>query len=132
MISKERIILLLLVVLSLFYLASGIALYFFSQLTFDSMPAYYGAFNNHFVKDAGLAFLSSGILLVFALLREKQRYIYSFCASIFVVLHGLFHVQMLLSGMVPGEYTAYELAQVIIPAFVLFVLVGVIHGEQKT
>lgn len=95
------------------------------------MPEYYGLFNNHFIKDAGLAFLSSGILLVFALFRESERLVYSFCASIFVVLHGLFHIQMLLGGMVPGEYVAYELMQVVIPAFVLLVLVGIIYGSRK-
>lgn len=131
MLSKERIIVLLLGLMSLFYLASGIALYFFSQLTFDTMPGYYGVFNNHFIKDAGLAFSSSGILLVLALFRESERLIYSFCAAIFVMLHGLFHIQMLLSGMIPSEYIAYELMQVIVPAFVLLVLVAVIYGRQK-
>lgn len=127
----ERLIVTLLGLMSLFYFASGIALYFFSQQTFDSMPSYYGAFNNHFIKDAGLAFASSGILLVFAIIKKPERFIYSFCASLFVVLHGLFHVKMLFSGMVPDDYLPYELLQVIIPAFVLMILVGVIYRQQK-
>ena len=131
MLSKERIIGLLLGLMSFFYLASGIALFFFSQLTFDTMPSYYGVFNNHFIKDAGLAFTSSGILLAFALFRERDRLIFSFSASLFVVLHGLFHIQMLLGGMVPREYLAYEVMQVIVPVFVLLVLVGLIYFRKK-
>ncbi len=127
MLNREKIIVLLLGLMSLFYLISGVALHFFSQLTFDTMPGYYGVFNNHFIKDAGLAFSSSGILLAIALFRENERLSFSFCASIFVVLHGLFHVQMLLGGMIPGEYVAYELMQVIVPAIVLMVLIGAMY-----
>jgi hypothetical protein len=131
MASKDKVIPFLLALMSLFYLASGVALYFFPLQTYETLPGYYGAFNNHFIKDAGLAFSSSGIMLALALFRSNERFIYSFCAALFVVLHALFHIQMLLTGMVPPEYTFYELLQVIIPAFVVLVLVGVIYGKQQ-
>ena len=123
----DKVIVVSLSLLAVFYLASGIALYFFTQQTFDSLPSYYGAFNNHFVKDAGLAFTSSAILLILAIIRKSQRLVYSFSASIFVVLHGLFHVQMLFSGMIPGDYLSYELLQIILPASALLALVTLIY-----
>lgn len=71
-------------------------------------------------------------MLALALFRSNERFIYSFCAALFIVLHALFHSQMLLTGMVPAEYTVYELLQVIIPAFVVLILVGVIYSKQKS
>lgn len=127
----QKIIVGLLAVLALFYLAAGVSLYFFSQSTFESLPSYYGVFNAHFVKDAGLAFSSSGILLALAVLSTKYRLQYAFSASLFVVFHGLFHVQMLATGMVPEGYTGYELLQIVMPASVLLVLVGVLYANQR-
>ena len=117
--------------LAIFYFSSGVALYFFSQQIFESLPEYYGAYNAHFVKDAGLAFSSSAILLLLAIINKPQRLVYSFSASLFVVLHGLFHIQMLLAGMVPGEYLGYELIQIILPASVLFGLVVLIYVVRE-
>lgn len=126
----QKIIVGLLAVLALFYLAAGVSLYFFSQSAFDSLPDYYGVFNAHFVKDAGLAFSSSGILLCLAVFDAKHRFQYAFAASLFVVFHGLFHVQMLATGMVPADYTVYELLQVVLPALVTLVLVGVLYARR--
>ena len=123
----NRAIVASLVLLSGFYLISGIVLFFFSQHIFNTLPEYYGLFNNHFVKDAGIAFLCSGIMLVLAVFDAARRFIYSFCASLFVVLHALFHVHMIFSGMVPGAYLGYELLQVIAPAFFLLLLLCVIY-----
>ena len=128
---EDKIIVALLGLLAVFYLASGIALYFHPMQTFDSLPSYYGEFNHHFVKDAGLAFTSSAILLFLAVFKRRERLIYSFSASLFVVLHGLFHVQMLLSGMVPKAYLGDELVQVIAPAMLLLGLVVVIYARQR-
>lgn len=130
--SNDKFITAILSLVTVFYLASGIVLYFFPQQTFDSLPAYYGVFNSHFVKDAGLAFLSSGLLLVLSVTRRNERFLFCFCASIFVVLHALFHLHMLYKGMVPGEYLSYELLQVLLPALVLFILVLIIYKRDNT
>jgi hypothetical protein len=92
------------------------------------MLGYYEIFNNYYIKDAGLAFLSPGILWVLSLFRERERLIYSFCDSVFIVLHGLFHIRMLFSGMVPSDYVAYELIPVIVPVCILLVLVALIYA----
>ncbi|MEM8560922.1 MAG: hypothetical protein AAGF57_01740 [Pseudomonadota bacterium] len=127
----ERTVAVLLGLLAIVYLFSGLALLFFSKTMFDSLPVYYGVFNGHFVKDAGLAFMSSGILLFIAVLRAEQRLLFSFSASLFVVLHGLLHIQMLVTGMVPSTYITYELLQIILPAALLLLLVCVLYARQR-
>ena len=131
MITRDKLIAVMLLLLAMLYLASGTALYFFALPTFESLPNYYGEFNSHFVKDAGLAFSSSAILLLLAVFNKSQRFIYSMSASLFVVFHGLFHVQMLLMGMVPTDFIVYELLRVILPATVLLILVAVIYHHDK-
>lgn len=131
MLTTERLILFSLWLMAAFYAVSGIALYFSPQQTFESLPAYYGDFNIHFVKDAGIAFFSSGLMLAFAAAKKALRLTFCLCASLFVVLHGLFHVQMIVGGMVPTDYLPYELVQIILPASLLLVLLGVIYATQR-
>lgn len=128
----ERTVAVLLGLLAIVYLFSGLALLLFSKAMFDSLPQYYGTFNAHFVKDAGLAFMSSGLLLCLAVFRAKQRLLFSFSASLFVVFHGLLHVQMLVTGMVPPGFVTYELLQVVIPAGLLLVLVCILYVRRDT
>lgn len=130
--GNDRIIVALLAITALFYTASGIVLYFLPERTFDSLPGYYGAFNLHFVKDAGLAFLSSGLMLVLALLMPALRLVFAFCASLFVELHALFHLQMVLSGMVPSQYYSYEVLQIFLPALVLLAAVLLLYKRYKS
>lgn len=132
MFKLEKIALTLLVFMALFYTSSGIALFWFTQFTFDSLPKYYGQFNNHFIKDAGLAFLSTGIMLIAAIYHKPSRVILSICGAIFVVLHALFHIQMLLGGMVPAGFISNEMLQVVLPAALLIVVVALIYKTSKS
>ena len=123
MIKLEKTALFILALLALFYIVSGIALFVMTKFTYNMLPDYYGDFNNHFIKDAGLAFLSSGIMFAISLFQSQLRITLAMCGSFFVVLHGMFHIQMIASGMVPVEFYGYELLQIIIPAILSLVVV---------
>ena len=119
----QRILRVSIGVLALFYLSTGVFFYFFPHDAFGLLPAYYGEFNVHFVKDAGLAFSSSGILLLAGILRQRVELPYLYGGSLFVFLHAGFHIQMLVAGMVPDAFIAYEVSQVIAPSLILLLLV---------
>lgn len=123
MTTGEKILTGLLILMALVFTLSGLNFYFNSEAAFSGLPSYYGVFNNHFVKDAGIAFTCSGIMLGLGAFNRRSRLIFVFCGSLFVVLHGLFHVSMLLKGMVPSEFYPLEFGGVIGPAFITLVLV---------
>jgi hypothetical protein len=90
------------------FVLNGVYAFFFSVQFFDLLPDYYGAFNNHFVKDAGIAFASSGLLLLLSLKMTAWRVPLTLGGAMFVILHGVFHLQMLTMGMAT---TRVELAK---------------------
>lgn len=63
-----------------------------------------GAYNAHFMRDVGLAFLLSAAALYFGTLR-KDRVIALFGAG-FPLLHGVFHLLMWLKAGLPVNATA--------------------------
>ena len=130
-VRSHPLLLALLGLLALFYTASGLLLYFTPEDTFAGLPAYYGDFNLHFVKDAGLAFLSSGVLLLAAVRTPAHRLRYSLCGALFVVLHALFHLQMLVGGMIPPDYYGYEFVQIFLPALLLVVAVAWLASDGR-
>lgn len=105
------------VVLGTFFLLTGLYAFFLPETFFNSIGDYYGIYNLHFVKDAGISFFGSGLLLLAALKYRQWQVPLTLGGAMFVVLHGLFHMQMLLMGMVPtGADIAREIALVITPA----------------
>ena len=118
--------------LGLIFLLTGIFAFFQPQQFFDSIGNYYGLFNYHFVKDAGLAFSSSGFLLLLSVRMPEWKVPLTLGGAMFVVLHGLFHVQMLVMGMVPtaGDVVK-ELAMIVTPAILTVVLFVMCYREDR-
>jgi len=103
--------------------ATGLFAFFLPEHFFNLLPSYYGSLNIHFVKDAGLSFLSSGLLLTLSLTYAKWRIPLTLGGILFVFLHGLFHAQMLINGMA-STFTdlAVEIIVIIIPSVLAFTL----------
>lgn len=105
------------VVLGLGFLITGLFAFFAPTQFFSLLGSYYGTFNSHFVKDAGIAFFCSGFLLLLSLKIIQWRLPLTFCGSLFVILHGAFHTQMIMRGMVPTAFDiGIELVVIIMPS----------------
>ncbi len=87
------------VILGIGFAVTGIFAFVSSETFFGLLGDYYGAFNSHFVKDAGIAFLSAGCLLLLSTRITKWCVPLTLGGSLFIILHGLFHIQMLIMGM---------------------------------
>jgi hypothetical protein len=83
---------------------------------------YYGTLNYHFVKGAGIAFVS-GSLFLLSLKSIAWRLPFTLGGALFVILHGVFHVQMLIMGMAtaPADI-AFEVLVVISPSVLAAIL----------
>jgi hypothetical protein len=104
-------------VLGFGFLVTGLFAFFYPAEFFSLLGDYYGTFNYHFVKDAGIAFISSGSLLLLSLRFIQWRLPLTLGGALFVVLHGVFHLQMLIMGMAttPADI-AFEVLVVISPS----------------
>ena len=118
-------------VLGFGFFVTGLFAFFLPLAFFSLLGDYYGTFNFHFVKDAGIAFISSGSLLLLSLRFIEWRLPLTLGGALFVVLHGLFHLQMLIMGMAtaPADI-AFEVLVVISPA-VLAALLLIIRIRER-
>ena len=99
------------VILGIGFTVTGIFVFACPETFFGLLGKYYGAFNNHFVKDAGIAFFSAGCLILLSTRITKWCVPLTLGGSLFIILHGVFHVQMLAMGMAP---TALDVAKEIL------------------
>lgn len=88
-------------VLGFGFSAAGLFAFILPATFFGLLGDYYGEFNYHFVKDAGIAFFSSGLLILLSQWVAMWRLPLLFGGALFVTLHGVFHIQMLFMGMAP-------------------------------
>ena len=99
------------IILGIGFTVTGIFAFACPETFFGLLGKYYGAFNNHFVKDAGIAFFSAGCLILLSTRITKWCVPLTLGGSLFIILHGVFHVQMLAMGMAP---TALDVAKEIL------------------
>jgi len=110
-------------VLGAAFAITGVFAFISPEVFFRLLGDYYGIFNSHFVKDAGIAFFSSGGLILLSCKISKWSVPLTLGGSLFIILHGLFHVQMLAMGMVPTALDlAIELVIIISPSVATAVL----------
>ena len=85
---------LLLLSIALLNLMTGAVIFFAPQFFYETVPgvSMMGPFNLHFVRDAGLAYFGSGVLL--ALAWRREQYAFAYGGALWPCLHALFHIQI--------------------------------------
>jgi hypothetical protein len=82
----------------------------------------FGAFNPHFVRDIGCAFVTVGAALVWAGFAPRFRLPLVGTASVFYVAHALLHVYDTTRGAVDAHHWLLDLPGVYLPAVLLVVV----------
>ena len=75
-----------------------------------------GPFNPHFVRDIGVAFLTTAVALGWAARDLPRAYPLHVVATVFIVGHGLLHVWDILAGRLPMSHWVIDLPGVFVPA----------------
>lgn len=75
-----------------------------------------GAYNEHFVRDIGVAFAVMAVALGWAALRPAVRAPLAVIATLFLVLHAALHVFDSARGYLPAGHWQHDLAGVYVPA----------------
>lgn len=123
---------LLAVILGAAFTATGVFAFSCPEVFFSLLGDYYGAFNRHFVQDAGIAFFSAGGLLLLSTKVPDWSVPLTLGGSLFIIFHGLFHVQMLTMGMAPTSLdVAKELIIIISPSVLTALLLALRIKEHR-
>jgi len=96
----------LLAAIAVLNLLTGFVVFFAPQFFYDTVPgvSMMGPFNLHFIRDAGLAYFGSGVLLMVAL--RRGEYAFAFGGVLWPCLHALFHIQIWLARGAPADLVA--------------------------
>jgi len=99
----HRTILLSIAVLNIF---TGLQIFFMPEFFYENIPGVkmMGPFNLHFIRDAGLSFCASALLMGFGW--HKRDYSWSVAGAIWPVFHALFHLQMWVARGFPADLVA--------------------------
>jgi len=112
------------------YTLTGLILFFESHTFYETLGYIYGPFSEHFIKDGGLAFLSSGILFGLSHFIKKARHSLQWAGLLFLNLHALFHIWILLRHH--GNHSIpLELGLNILPPFFLSLFVWKNNKDGK-
>ena len=90
----------------------------------------FGAFNPHFVRDIGCAFVAVGAALVWAAFAPRFRLPLAGVSALFLVAHAVLHVYDTARGAVDSHHWWLDLPGVYLPALVLVIATGAMARRE--
>lgn len=102
-----------------------------TQHWYDTIPGvnFTGPLNFHFAKDVALAYLTSGVALIWAGVNHDKTV--GFFGAAWLVLHALFHIWIWMHRGAPVDLVALiNLTGIQIPAFAGLILVTDLTSER--
>lgn len=86
--------------------------------------------NQHFIRDIGLAYLASGLMLAFALPNLSTRWLAAFAGSLWLGAHGFLHVWEVVTGVcAPGVFWQ-DAPGVLGPVLLVWSALGILAAKQ--
>ena len=117
--SESRLVYWILLLLGIGGTLNGVIMLVASEPWFTSIAADTGPFNVHLVRDVGAAYLTSGLASIWAARAPQWRTPLATAAALFLGLHGLVHVEEVLSGVKPPAHLLEDFPGVYLPALLL-------------
>ena len=99
--TLDRIVQILIGLAMLFALGNGAFMLIDPFGWYQAVPTvkFTGPPNQHFIRDIGIAFICSGVMLAYALPYPQGRWLAAFAGSLFIAAHGVLHVWEVLTGI---------------------------------
>ena len=109
-------------VMSLF---NGAWMLLFPLSWYTDLPAgvpHTGPFNAHFVRDLGVAFLTTGVAFAWSARNIDRAYPVHIGLTLFFTGHALIHLLDITTGHLPSTHWLIDLPGVFVPALIMIVL----------
>ena len=131
--TLDRLVQLLIALTALFCLINGGFMLWNPQDWYQSLPTVQatGAFNQHFVRDIGLAYLTSAMVLGYAARFPTGRWLAALTGALWLTMHAGFHVWELLSGIGAQHNFWMDAPGVLGPPLLVWIALGILVGRQR-
>ena len=87
--------------------------------------------NQHFIRDIGIAFIMSGVMLSYAAWYPSGRWMAAFAGSLFLAAHGMLHIYEVLTGICAQDIFWKDAPGVLGPPLMVWIALGILFGAQK-
>lgn len=87
--------------------------------------------NQHFIRDIGIAFLGSGVMLSYAAWYPSGRWMAALAGSLFLAAHGALHIYEVLTGICAQDIFWKDAPGVLGPPLMVWIALGILFGAQK-
>lgn len=111
---------------------TGVHIFITPEFFYNNVPGVQmmGPYNVHFIRDAGLAYAASGIIL--GLGWQRGDYAVALAGTLWPCFHALFHLQMWLARGLPVDLVAtINLLGIQLPSWAAFATALVLWRRQK-
>jgi hypothetical protein len=131
--ALDRLVQILIVLPALFSLVNGGFMVWSPQDWYQLLPTVQatGAFNQHFVRDIGLAYITCGILLAYAARFPSGRWLAALAGALWLTMHGAFHIWELLSGIGAQHVFWMDAPGVLGPPLLVWIAFGILMARQR-
>ncbi len=131
--ALDRLVQILIAVTASFSLVNGAFMVWSPQDWYQLLPTVQatGAFNQHFVRDIGLAYMTSGIALGYAARFPSGRWLAALAGVLWLTLHGAFHVWELITGTGAQHVFWMDAPGVLGPPLTVWIALGILMARQR-
>jgi hypothetical protein len=87
--------------------------------------------NQHFIRDIGIAFFASGVMLTYAAWYPSGRWMAALAGSLFLAAHGALHIYEVLAGICTQDNFWKDAPGVLGPPLMVWIALGILFGAQR-
>jgi hypothetical protein len=131
--ALDRLVQILIALTALFCFVNGGFMVWNPYGWYQSLPTVQatGAFNQHFIRDIGLAYLTCGVVLGYSARFPSGRWLAALAGVLWLTMHGAFHVWELLSGVGEQHVFWMDAPGVLGPPLLVWVALGILMTRQR-
>jgi hypothetical protein len=131
--ALDRLVQFLIALAALFSIANGGIMVWDPHGWYQLLPTVQatGAFNQHFIRDIGLAYLTCGMLLGYAARFPSGRWLAAVAGVLWLTLHGAYHVWELFSGVGAQHVFWIDAPGVLGPPLMVWIALGILMARQR-
>lgn len=90
-----------------------------------------GPANEHFIKDVGIAFLVSGLLLIYAAINPIMRWGTAIIGNLYLTFHGILHIYEVLAGICSPDIFWQDAPFVLGIPILVWAGIGILLARQR-
>ncbi len=131
--GSERIAQVLLGVTALIAFANGLFMLYDPFGWYNIVPTvkFTGPPNLHFLRDIGLAYVVSGVMLAYASLRPADRWLAAVVGNLWMTVHGMLHIWEVSVGICGPDVFRQGASGVFLPPVLAWLALALLYAKRN-